>query len=304
MRKIILVLLGFLAVGCSSSDENQNENPALINPNKLTVDGVELPIADPTMGYTGYSAYVYRNGDLFTVVYGNVGNLNQTDSMFNMTLVFTREGKFISGYMNFHSDHLYNQGYNNFRNFPSNYFQAISMEINETTKRIKLNYLGKLYENPLSLSSESRNIQGIIDLPYTDNGNETPPLVYSGIEQYCRANLNSVPWKAWSEHTMSSFMSHDAYKIETHFANSPTPGSFAFNSASTDNYVRLSKFNTVTLTFDYYNVSGQVAYSYREFHGATRYSFIGTFSFTAVNPNNPADVIQVTDGVFRSYQQF
>jgi hypothetical protein len=58
------------------------------------------------------------------------------------------------------------------------------------------------------------------------------------------------------------------------------------------------------MTYDYYIISGQVGYTYREYHGYTYYSFIGTFSFTATNPNNPTDIIQVTNGVFRSYQQF
>ena len=42
----------------------------------------------------------------------------------------------------------------------------------------------------------------------------------------------------------------------------------------------------------------------REFSKDHNYSFIGTFSFMAVNPNNSADVIQVTNGEFRSYQHF
>ena len=56
------------------------------------------------------------------------------------------------------------------------------------------------------------------------------------------------------------------------------PGSFSFDSQSTTNYVKFSKFNPVTLVYDYYNVSGQVGYTYREFHGGSNYSFIGTFS--------------------------
>ncbi|MFT3795036.1 hypothetical protein [Flavobacterium sp.] len=125
----------------------------------------------------------------------------------------------------------------------------------------------------------------------------------NGVPQYCNAKFNTVDWKAWTEPQNSIFTSTDAYRIETHFAVTTTPGSYAINESS-GNYVRFSKFNTATLTYDYYNVTGTIAHSYREFHGAASYSYIGTFNFTAVNPNNPSDVIQVTDGTFRSYQKF
>lgn len=195
-------------------------------------------------------------------------------------------------------------GYNNYINFPSNYFLATDFSIDETNKKIKFKFNGKLYFDQRSLASESRDLQGDVDMMYTDQGDDPFPIVINNVEQYCRANFNATPWFARFEHTFSSFTDENPYKIEINFANSPTPGSFNFTSASTSNYVRLSKFNTTTLTYDYYNVNGQVAYSYREYHGGTKYSFIGTFSFTAVNPNNAADIIQVNDGVFRSYQIF
>jgi hypothetical protein len=82
------------------------------------------------------------------------------------------------------------------------------------------------------------------------------------------------------------------------------PGNYNFTSDSNDNFIKISKFNTNTLSYDYYNVEGVLSHSYREFHGAKSYSYIGTFNLKAVNKNIPFDVIEIKDGRFRSFQTF
>lgn len=301
MKKSILILFfGIFILGCSS---NEGDNTLLATPVdfKLIIDGVEIDYPNTDGGTSGANAY--KKGDVISVIASH-GNLSTADSNFYMVLKFTKGGKFLTGYLVFNSYSSGNPMYASFYNFPSHYIQTTDFSLDEVQKKIKLKFDGNLYSDNQSLSSEARNIQGEVDMVYIDDGDEPYPLVINNIEQYCRANLNSTPWVAKFEDPYSSFTNEDDYKIEINFDNTPTPATYNFTSASTSNYVRLSKFNTVTVTYDYYNVTGVVAYSYREFHGGARYSFIGTFSFTAVNPNNASDVIQVTDGVFRSYQQF
>lgn len=300
MKKAILFLiLTVLAIGCSSDEDgNASEGPVVL---KLSIDGVEMNYPNNSPG--GFTYNVHRKGDKYTLnaSYGDYGN---ADSTFSLAMTFTSSGKFISGKLDFNSVNSVDASYANFIYFPSNYGQTTNFSIDETNKKIKFKFSGKLYADNRLITSDSRDIQGEVNMTYIDEGEDPFPIVINNIEQYCRANINAAPWFARFEHSFSSFTDEGAYKIETNFANSPTPGSYNFTSASTSNYVKFSKFNPVTMVYDYYNVNGVVAYTYREYHGFTYYSFIGTFSFTATNPNNPADVIQVTDGAFRSYQQF
>ncbi len=304
MKKILLILvLSIVALGCSS-DEDADPVVAAPIDFKLVIDGVELEIPREDTPAPGISSGgVSKIGNLLHVsVYNGYAS---TDAAFNLILIFTAQGKFVSGRMNFSSYNFGNPIYTNFIHFPSNYFQVDTFILDEVNHKVKMNFTGNLYYNNQSLTSEAKNIHAEIDMEYSDNPlGSSPPLAINNVEQYCRANFNANPWEARYEYSYSSFTNEDEYKVEIKFANSPTPGSYAFDPLSTTNYVRLSKFNPVTLVYDYYNTSGEVGYTYREFHGTNRYSFIGTFSFTAVNPTNPTDIIQVTNGEFRSYQQF
>ncbi|RZK08281.1 MAG: hypothetical protein EOO46_14210 [Flavobacterium sp.] len=297
--RLLSLILSILAVGCSSNDDNTS--PSTPNSNfKLVVDGIAYDVPPKNNGQD-LGGIIHKEGDKI-FVYITQGDLNNTDSKFDLNLVISSGGKFLSGNMRFFSSNFFNPTYDNFIHFPSNYFQVTSFSLDEVNRKVLIKCVGKLYENKQSLTSDSRDIEIDLNTDYIDDGNASDPLTYNGIEQYCRANFNSVPWFARFEHTASSFTNEDAYKIETHFANTQATGSYNFTPSSTDNYVRLSKFNPLTASYDYYEATGQVAYTYREFHGANRYSFIGTFSFVAVNPNNSSDVIQVTNGEFRSYQ--
>lgn len=300
--RLLILIIGFFIASCTSSNNDSANNNSLSQDRfNLVIDGVNLGL--PTSQDVNYVISVYKKGDVIQLGVYN-GDFNNTDSALTLSLNFSKYGKFISGTLFFNSFNYYNPRYNNFIDFTSNFFNCTLLELDEVNKRVKINFDGKLYENKNSLTSDSRHLSGQLNLPYTDNGNQSDPLVVNGIEQYCRVNINSAPWFARFENSYSAFTDEGAYKIETHFVNSPTPGNYNFNSSSTDNYVKFSKYNPITMTYDYYNITGQVGYTYREYHGSTYYSFIGTFSFTATNPNNPADIIQVTNGVFRSYQQF
>lgn len=303
MKKSILIfIIGIFISSCTSSN-NELPNNDSNNPDRssIIIDGVDFGL--PSSQNQNYRVVVSKKADIISLSVTN-GDLNNTDSMLNMGLNFTKNGKFLSGTLFFNSYNFFNPRYFNFIDFPSNFFNCTLLQLDEVNNRIKLNFDGKLYQNKNLITSDSRQISGQLNLPYTNNGTQADPLVYNGIEQYCTANINSSSWFARFENSYSAFTDEGPYKIETHFVNSPTPGNYNFNTSSTSNYLRFSKYNPITMAYDYYNVNGQVGYTYREYHGYTNYSFIGTFSFTATNPNNPADIIQVTNGVFRSYQQF
>lgn len=301
-NSILILIIGFFIASCTSSNNDSTNNNSITQDRfNLEIDGVNLGL--PTSQDVNYLISVFKKGDIIQLGVYN-GDFNNTDSALSLSLNFSKNGKFISGTLFFNSHNYYNPRYNNFIDFTSNFFNCTLLELDEVNKRVKINFNGKLYENKNSINSDSRQLSGQLNLPYTDNGSQSDPLVVNGIEQYCRANINSVPWFARFENSYSAFTDEGAYKIETHFVNSPTPGNYNFTTSTTDNYVKFSKYNPITMTYDYYNITGQVGYTYREYHGSTYYSFIGTFSFTATNPNNPADIIQVTNGVFRSYQQF
>lgn len=303
MKKSILIfIIGIFISSCTSSN-NELPNNDSNNPDRssIIIDGVDFGL--PSSQNQNYRVVVSKKADIISLSVTN-GDLNNTDSMLNMGLNFTKNGKFLSGTLFFNSYNFFNPRYFNFIDFPSNFFNCTLLQLDEVNNRIKLNFDGKLYQNKNLITSDSRQISGQLNLPYINNGTQADPLVYNGIEQYCTANINSSSWFARFENSYSAFTDEGPYKIETHFVNSPTPGNYNFNTSSTSNYLRFSKYNPITMAYDYYNVNGQVGYTYREYHGYTNYSFIGTFSFTATNPNNPADIIQVTNGVFRSYQQF
>ena len=312
----LLILLAIIAFGCSTDED----------PQIIVVDAPTTPVADadyfhlqinesavsidipnPNGGWNRGS--ITKGADYFTInaICGHTGN--NPWSFANLTMTFDLTGKLISASQRSQSNNGFGVFYYDyFKHFPSNYFNINIISIDETLKRVKLEFSGNLYQvyafgiEP-SLDSERSAVSGQLDMQYNDQ----PDSVYTipnTVPQYCTAKLNGENWRAYYEHQLSVFTSTDPYKIETHFSASTPIGSYTFNDSSTDNYVRFSKFNTTTLTYDTYSAQGTISYSYKEYHGANSYSFIGTFSFTAVNLTNPSDIIQVTDGSFRSRQSF
>ena len=308
MRKLILIIvLGILVMSCSSDD--QKVLPETIDEEyfNLNFGGILLSV-DPNNNSASFNrASIIRNGDYFTldVICGFSSSSNEQNFL---RFFFDKNGKLIYAERKANSASIVGLlYYNNYHNFPSHYFNISFLSLDEFNKRVKLNFSGNLYLNKNNLNSESVFLNGELDMTYIVPDQEEDyinNIKVNGIDQYCSAKFNNLPWKAWFEDSYSEFTSSDEYKLEPHFSSNTNVGSYNFNPTSTDNYVRFSKFNTITHNYDYYNVSGQVSYSYREFHGLGKYSFIGSCNFTATNPNNPSDVIQVTDGVFRSYQQF
>lgn len=266
----------------------------------LNIDGSEVSVVPFQGSFYGYK--MTKKGEVFHLV----ATHGESHEWFRLEFDFTEDGKLISAKKESFSTQLGNVYYYNYRNFPSNYFNIQILSIDETAKKIKLKFNGNLYVSTTDLYSEDIHLDAEINAPYQEVEQTSSNYIITDyqVEQYCSAKFNGTPWVARHEHSNSVFTSEDPYKIEINFASNAIPGSYPFTTSSTSNYLKFSKFNTTTLTYDYYNVTGVVAHTYREFHGAGNYSFIGSFSFTATNPNNPSDSITVTDGVFRSYQHY
>lgn len=301
-----MFFIAFAFVSCSSDGDNSSSTVNTpLHYFKFTIDGVEDDLANPDYLVANFtSGNVSFNGKRI-IVGAAGGNGGDTDSQYQARFDFTSDGKLLYANLNFSSIEFQNPGFYNFIEYPSYFCQVDNFEIDQINKEVKIKFTVHLFSDKSNINSYSREIKADIKMPYEEMPQSVgPDLTYGGVEQYCKADINGQPWMALFERTYSIFTNEGPYRIETHFANMPAPGNFTFDSSSTDNYVRFAKFNTTTMTYDYYTVNGQVGYTYREFHGSTNYSFIGTYSFTAVNPLNPADVIQVTNGTFRSYQHF
>lgn len=311
MKKIIAFLL-FSILLCSSCANDTASSPVTNPVNqpiqtnseyfRINVGGIQLPLAIRNSSELN-SGYMIKDSDDLYHLSAIIGFGFYSDQNHRLEIIFDKNGKIIKAEQ-VSQDFFGTLEYKNYQNFPSNYFQINVVSLDEANMRIKLTFTGNLYLNSLDFNSEALTISGDLDMKYTMNQGASIGILVNGIEQYCSANFNNVLWKARCENQYSAFTAPDPYKLEIHFASSATIGSYNFNPTSSDNYVKFSKFNTLTLSYDYYNTTGIVSYTYREFHGASKYSFIGTFNFTAVNPNNSSDIIQVTDGKFRSYQQY
>lgn len=298
MKKHLIGFVVVLAIFCSSCSSDSSSTPDDTPTHdyfKMTVDGTEINF-NTTPNINDYNTVAYSHeGDKITAII-NSGFFAGSTYWNRYDLTFDKLGNFLSFKRN-------TNGYSNYIYYPAHYFTFNVISRDEVNKRIKISFSGRIYVDKTNLNSESNEISGEFETSYgTDFTGDFN--LGSSVPQYCNAKFNGTPWYAKFEGYYSIFTAEDAYKIVTHFDINAAPGSYNVTPGSTTNYIRFLKFNTTTLTYDNYDVTGVLAHSYREFHGANQYSYIGTFSFTAVNPNNPSDVIQVTDGTFRSYQQF
>ncbi len=292
MRQILTLLLFFALVlsSCSSDDAPSNSG------NGSTYFKLKINGTDFAPQLNKYS--VILQGNIFTVVINN----DQINGDFTLRFDKRENGKLLDIEVELHDERFGIAGYKNYINYPSNYFDVNLISLDENSNTVKASFSGKLYYRNGDLNSEAIDVAGEFSADYEDGGG--PQIMY---DIHCTAKFNGNPWEAVFTNFQSNwgprmtFTTYDPYKIDIRFApNNNQTGTFDVTPTSAENYIKLAKFNTTTLTYDYYDVSGNLDYYYKEFHGATNYTYFGSFNFTAVNPNNPADVIEVIDGQFIS----
>ncbi|HMI08175.1 MAG TPA: hypothetical protein VK528_11550 [Flavobacterium sp.] len=280
---ILFCIILATVAGCSSNDDDPVTVPVVETPSvfKMDVNGVEK--------YNISSAVVFKTENTILIKLSNTNRIS-----------FDASGQF--GFFKLDLD-LPSPGqtslFYSFREFSSNYFDFNLEQIDEVHKRIKGTYSGYLYANEANLNSEIKYVSGYFDLAYRD----LVPTV-SGLKNHARINGND--WNRTNKysiqaadgigtHVIQHDLSDGEYKIMVNYDLTHTPvGTYNFIPADATNKIQLAKFDTVTNTYINYNCTGTLVITKREGD-----IFGGTYQFTAVNPNNPADVIQVTDGDFK-----
>jgi len=293
----LFLLLSVLFAGCSGDDTNEQAQTVVPGDGQyfnLKVNGTDLSFDTTNI----YSPNNYR----FSIK-GNVFTLAAHFGPNHLLINFDKNGKFLGANLDVPSVYDVFIGYDSYENFPSNYFNLRILSLDENAKRIKVSFFGKLYRFEDDLNSESFDIEsGEFDLKYEGDETAYSGIIFNYSHDNCSANFNGTPWVATKEY-YGVFSTDDPYKLLIHFAPGMSPGTFNFSfPSSSATYVKLYKFNTSTLIYDEYEVTGQIAFTYKENHGANDYTYFGTFNCTAVNPENSADTIQITNGKFISYQ--
>ena len=175
------------------------------------------------------------------------------------------------------------------------------VSINDTDKTVKVTFSGKVFEEEYNLSSEFVLVEGDFQVKYTDVTPQVSGLgVYAkiaGNDFYSSNEDQSGGFFSGSDITLNSY-DGDVFSIGvTSNHDNTTIGTTNFTPTSITNKVVLSKYNTTLDYFEEYNVTGTLNITSKDV-GAQITIISGTFSFTAVNPDNGAET-QITNGTFK-----
>ena len=240
-------------------------------------------------------ADLYRIDDTFTF------------KMFPKTEIsFNKNGKFGYVFLDLNTFLLSgNKEFYSFTNFSSNYFNFNVEEIDEVNRTVKGSFSGTVYFDSQDLNSEGKYVSGTFAKKYT----VVAPL-FSDLRN--TAKINGNEWTQTNKYLTKGIpsneniiyhaVSDDAYKVMIKYnIASLNVGQYDFSSTTVTNAVQLAKFDVTTNQYINYNCVGTLKLTQKEQTANLSGVFIikGTYSFTAVNPNDPNDVVQVTDGTFK-----
>ncbi|MFN8275426.1 MAG: hypothetical protein U0X58_11185 [Flavobacteriaceae bacterium] len=278
--KYLLTLLvsAVLLFSCSPESSFSSSSSTSNNTGNFSVDGVAATSPTTTAKITDNLMSVNLKtsaGDQVDVVFNTNGNLASA------TLV-TADGT----------------TYKNYKFYAANYFTFHLDSYNESSRRVKVSFSGKLYLDNESLTSEFKNISGSFEATCRN----IAPLV-GGLEIKCK--INNTQWyqtNAWYNGSDATYrwVSDNEYLIITTVNSTSMIGEYTFSPGSSNKF-ELAKFDTNDLQYKVYNCTGSYSVTgnqvYNEFLGQNIVS--GTYSFTAVNPANLSEQITVSDGVFK-----
>jgi hypothetical protein len=293
MKNFKLLLLTFCfgsLIACSTSSSDPTTPPSggtTLTGNdyfNYKIDGASLNVSTWT---------AYRTENNFEVL-GNASDGTGIYLSFNKFGRIIRIGKTSSASQPFTAK-------NSFPYFSSNYFNFQLITLDEVNKKFKLTYSGKIYKDQYDISSIFSNIEGDLQVSYTER---TPTI--TGLTTFAKINGNDWNYTTGSQTSNGSFnsiilnqQSGDQYQLSFAFDKTNFPiGSYNYTSTTQNNIVVLSKYNTSTNSFDYYNCAGNLTLSQKI--NASPYIVIsGTFSFVATNPVD-GSIINVTNGTFKT----
>lgn len=203
------------------------------------------------------------------------------------------------------------QQYYNYAYDSGEYFHFELESLDEENHTVKGSFSGRLYANRFDLNSEYVEVSGSF---YNEINSDFGTSEFSmfGNLPNVSAKINGTDWHATrnldefrflegyvDEPEQRKYISDDRYKLAFRFTFVQSLGDYQFTDTTGAEYIKLGVYNPVTGLFDYYNLtSGE--FNIVENMQTSDISFrqSGTFNLTAVNPNNSADVIHITDGVF------
>lgn len=279
MKKFLSVVLAsvFLMFGsCSSDDNNQTATePEFVPKFEMTVNGVDSNYAVPRL-------------------------FKQENKIFCGLFSFDTSGRFGNFFLDLHTGtNTLTSKFYSFVGNSSNYF-SMNYEIFDLEhQRIKGTFSGYLYSNPANLNSEKKYVSGSFDLKFDE-------VIPSILGQTNKAKINGIDWvrtfkyEAWPDHNyyfrkIQYDFNDKEYGIKIYYdLQTITTGTYNFQNTDITNKIQLFKFDVQTGTFINYVSSGTLNVTQKEGSIVS-----GTYNFTAVNPNNSSDVIQVTDGAFK-----
>lgn len=288
MKKLQLfafVCILCLAISCSSDDGGGSTGGTFQPTFEYTFDGSPIITSISQGQKSGNSILVVAGDNQGNSIqfefdkFGNLGSVSATPSNFDLP------------------------DYDSHRNFSGHYFTFNLVDINESNKTVKASFSGKLYEDDTNLNSDFKQVSGNFWVKYI----EVTPQV-SGLE--VSAKINGNDWYSTNSFTTNgtgngdTFINHelsdDEYKIMLGFDNgNMNTGIYNFTPTTETFYATVAKYNLQSKFYETFNSTGTLEITAHETFGLTKI-VSGTYSFTAVNPENASETITVTNGKFKS----
>lgn len=284
MKKITQIIaflsISLFVASCSSDGDGDGGSSGGPNNSNFKLNGTTIALTDVGAQKSENTLFIYATTEDETdieLLFNKFGNLERIT-------VATMEPNYTDYY--------------NYKHFNSNYFDFNLISINENTKRVKVSFSGKLYEESDDLNSESITVSGSFEVNYVD----VEPLD-AGFGTFCKIGGNNwYSTDGWDEgwfNVNKKVISDNEDMLTFRFEEASIPvGNYVFTPTSA-NRVTLSKFDTTTKTYVDYDCTGSFNIQ-SNLSGLNFRTIEGTFSFTAVHPTNSSQTIQVTNGTFKN----
>ncbi|OYU84999.1 MAG: hypothetical protein CFE24_04200 [Flavobacterium sp. BFFFF2] len=294
-RKLFYVLVSAVVIGCTTKTVTE-VTPATIVPVtrsfNMAVNGIDLPQGVDIIKVENQFILTSRNiTKLSFDKAGHLGTLN----------VDLKTG----------SSHLTSLFYS-LTNYSSHYINLNIISVDEVNQQIKGTLSGNIYHDPLNRNSESKFVSINFDCPYM----EVIPVVQN---LYNQAKINGIAWDSTNKYITSGafgdnnnltehYVSDNEYEIMVNYnLGSTAVGTYNFTNTTATNTVKFAKYDVSSGTNVNYICSGtlKVVKRTNQFNSSAHAVILyGNYSFTAVNPNDSNDVVQVTDGSFKLLRRY
>lgn len=282
MKPLYIFLVSLFLIGCTGEDTEDSTSA--------------VPVAKQADFNIKLNGVTYLEAVDQNYVVARIGNTFRVDLNYNTFLSFKADGSFGI----FETEYIFPGGrqaeFSSVIPFSDNYMDFYVV-VDEQQRRVKGGFSGYVYGDPFDINSEEAFINGEFDMPYA--------VTQSAVRDYgVSAKLNGEPWEYanWQSAAFinpttqkSEYFGSDPYKITIIYNRAITPGTYSFSASDPSTCIRLSKYDTNTHSYLDYQCSGSF-----DLNSVEDLLYSGTFQLNAVNPENPGEVIQVTDGHFKT----